>query len=62
MNYTYCQLTAYILKANYSGERIDKFTLYFGTEENTYERVREKSKTTKKHFHVDRNPTGQFYC
>lgn len=60
MNYTYFKLAAYILKANYSGERIHKFTLHFGAEENTYERVKEKGKATKKYFHVDYNPIGSF--
>lgn len=50
MNYTYLQLAAYILEANYSGDRTDKFTLYFGAEENTYERVKKKGTAIKKYF------------
>lgn len=38
MSCTYFQLAAYILKANYSGERIGKFILCFGAEENAYEK------------------------
>lgn len=40
MNYTYFLPTAYILKANYSGEGTDKFTLYFGAEENIWKSKR----------------------
>lgn len=60
MNHTYFQLAACILKANYSGERIGKFILYFGAEENTYKRAKEKGKGMKKSLHVDHDPKGSF--
>lgn len=60
MSHTYFQLAACILKTNYSGERLGRFMLYFGAEENTYKRAKEKGKVMKKSFHVDHDPKGSF--
>lgn len=61
MNHTYFQLAACILKANYSGERLGRFILCFGVEENTYKRAKEKGKVMKKSFSCRPRSQRQFF-